>query len=119
MGDETENTVPATTKPVGSIKRLPPGSLAPDKPPRAKRAGIAPKTQTKTQTKTPTQRGRRTGTVKVATLKRPYTRRAQVATTSASPVSALLKANGFTTSAIIEVHEGRKRMAIPIGLLGS
>lgn len=115
MGDETE-TAPTTApaKPLGSISRV---SIAPDKPTtRAKRTGTA--TKTKTTTKTTTQRGRRSGTV-VGAPKRPYTRRIQVATSPASPIGALLKANGFSSAATIEVHEGRKRLTIPIGLLGS
>lgn len=109
MNTENERANEAT-KPLGTIEKV---SIAPDKKQRGKRAGSP-----KAAIKTPTQRGRRSGTT-VTTTKRPYTRRIPVAATSTSPISALLRANGFTAAATIEVHEGRKRLSIPLGLLGS
>lgn len=110
--DEKDDVSETAEKPEGSITRLPKGALAPNgRTQRAKRTGTTVKEAT-TPKKT---RGRRTG-VTVGAPKRPYTRRIQP-TSTASPISALLRANGFTSAATVEVHEGRKRLSIPVSLL--
>lgn len=115
MGDN-ETTQTEQPTPQGSVTRLPKGALAPESKQRAKKTGLRRDTVKTAKTTTP-QRGRRSGVEITGKPKRPYTRRIQTTTTSTSPISALLRANGFTSAATIEVHEGRKRLAIPVGLL--